>query len=365
MNAGNHAMCIVKELLNLGPFNQLFANAAAGGKPQMQAQLLYSASQLAQASAQTREHAHTSFSTLTQYAAQHPVAGQTVAFSPSFYDPQVSTLAAAAGTGVCGHYATMTAILTAQALHRQGLPFEVLVCALSGQIDQDTGENAPHSVAFVRAPGDSNNAHAVALDSWVQNSAARPLSDTNYPKERAWGFDEYELRIVMREPGSTPEVHVRNPRAGNHQPIPFGDLPTENVYRAVQGSMSAADFESFVAKNPTASDLSALQKWTTDTVTQQTIFGDQGGAISRHAETLRYYNLYQQERNADADAPTLYKSHSGSLTVEADEITFAGAVGLPVALHVQNAADQNALTLEPTRLDPVRAARKPEPPQNS
>jgi hypothetical protein len=360
MNVGNDAMRTVKEILSLGPTNQLFANAATGGTPQIHSQLLYSAQKLAQAPDTARENAHTSFNIFTQYAAQHLVAGQIVASSPSFYDPQLSTLAAAAGTGICNNYATMTAILTAQALHQQGQPFEVLVCALWGDVDTATGENAPHAVALVRAPGESGNAQTVALDSWVQNSAARPLADTNYPRDRAWGTDEYDIKIVMNAPGSTPEVHVRNPKTGEHQPIAFNELPTESVYRAVQGSMSAADFESFVGQNPTASAMSALQDWAKNTATQQAIFGDQGRKISRHAEALRYYHMYQQEGNATLDAPTLYKSPSGSLAVEVPSITFPGAVGLPVERQVQDAADQNALTLEP-----VRATQKPEPPQNS
>jgi hypothetical protein len=347
LEVGRQVMEMVKhEFMPMGPTNQLFANAASLGAPAKAAELVGEAESFVfdnQAGA-----APDSGNIFAMYAAQHPVVSQISPAVLSPLDPQMTPLHVAAGTGACNEYAAVTAVLTAQALAKLNQPFDIKVVQLPVEMDPQTGVNAPHVFTTVQPPRAKGGTDAVALDAWTQASAPRLLEHTNYPAHRPVNFSQAPgMRIVKTHANATPRVFVVDAQAMKMKELPFSAVPTEADYRKAHGTLTTQDFEAFVRAQPESSQV--LAQWHEITDDIEATFAQGGAHIANSPEKMMGADMYQQESNADEQAPTVYKTPSQRRTATTQPVQFASAASVPVQPNVQAAAQQTALTVQGQR----------------
>jgi hypothetical protein len=346
MKTGNAVMATVKALLPLGPVNQIFSNV----DPNSPGRARLAAATLGEANAVLLPQlAKSHHKVMAQYVASHPLLKAVNPSVAELEDPQLLKLAVASGTGVCNVYACLTALLTAQALYKQGKPFEILVVTVEGPKGADPGLNAPHAFTVVRPVGDDRNAQAVVLDSWVQNSVSRPLMHTSYGNSKHIHFSKPELKIVNLQDGTAPQTQFFDRYGQPHANLDFATLPTQDDYRAVQGAMSRQHIESFIESSPQREELSA--QWQADVAQVQNLYADGGAMIATAPRDAFGLSVFQAANNAAPDAPTLYRTPCASQTLDVNlsTSTFPGAAGIPVAPNVQETANQYARTTAPQR----------------
>jgi hypothetical protein len=345
MQVGNAVMSTVKELLPLGPGNQIFANAdpTHPGRAFMGEQI---SSRIAVAI--SPRFGENKENLLSEYAEKHPLVKELSPFVYESTDPNLAKLVVAAGTGGCNTFAGLTAVLMAQALHAKGKSFEVLVVQQHPDDDTaETGLNATHTFALVRPFNDHYNEQAIVLDSWVQNSASRPVAHTVYGGKMNIKWDAPIVKIVSAADGQAPKAQFWEGSSRGRVDVDFSALPQEADYRAVQGLISREAVESFIENHPKRKEF--FGQWSSFAAEIANLYANSGATIANNPEKLRRLETYQAEHDAVPQAPTLYRTYSGSQTVDAGTITFPGAAGIPVSRQVQAAADQNALTTASVR----------------
>jgi hypothetical protein len=347
IDVGNAVMAKVKTLLPLGPSNQLFSNLDPEflGRAHLAGTLISSAF-----STVFPPFWGVSDGVLGAYTDTHPLVSHTEFDVPGTHDPNLLKLAVAGGTGGCDSYASLTALLAAQALHAQGASFEILVVGMGDETDDSytqKGLNAPHMVAVVRPIGDHHNAQAVVLDSWVQNSAAKPLAHTLYGENNSIQWESARIKIKSERRGRGAQMQLKDPLSGGYFNVNFLNQPQEVDYRAVQGTLSLASLNSHIENSSQQEAFSA--EWAQHAAEIQSLYAD-GGSTLAHAEAHQLKRqTFQTEHNAAPGAPTVYRTPSASRISEVRTSTFPGHAGQPVARHLQAAADQHLMTVAAQR----------------
>jgi hypothetical protein len=367
LQAGQAALTKVKNLLDLGPANQLFAVAASQGEPLLAKELSNEACNQAMA---RRFEARfeglglfqkPSVDVTSLFVAQHPSVKQVkpVAEAPDT-DPQLLKLAVAARTGLCTEYAALTAVLLAQEPGLKNQPFEILVCGcakVSAQVlrlnwDKNgvgaRGVGSPHVVTLLRQPGtsDADHANTVVLDAWTQQSAARLLTDTNYPADRPFEARGPFMRIIKYSADATPQISVRSDQSGVMHSVAFEQLPSLNDYRSVHGALMPQDLDDFIQQHHSEVALQpSMREWSRISADVSQEFFGPVDAIAQNTELLQERELHHKVDNAAADAAALYKSPSGSQLFEPVAITFPSSAATLLSPVAQAHAERNALTL--------------------
>jgi hypothetical protein len=363
LQAGQTTLAKVKELLDLGPANQLYAMAASQGEALLIRDLSVQAREQAIQKQMERLGLIQEISTdmATVFLASHPLTHQVERVSHSVdIDPQLLKMPVAARTGLCMEYAALTALLLMQEAELAHQPFEILVCSLADPsvdalLSGDKRIGKPHCATLLRPPGtaDTDHANTVVLDGWQQEAPARLLSDTDYPKDRPFRTDMPFVHIIKNKAEDWPRVSVQSDHTLHRHDVALEELATFDDYRAVHGSLQLQDFKEFIKQNRHQPTLQAsANEWECIAAGVSQSFFQPAEEIAQSTQLLELYELYQQVNNAAENAPSLYRSRSGNRLFEPTAVTFPSpaATRLSPAAHAN--AQQHVLRVATTRPAP-------------
>jgi hypothetical protein len=366
LKTASAALAEARQLLDLGPQNQLFSLVAQRGRQQACGLIKHKIELEAQSLA-----GHYQDSASGSAAAQLAIGYMTqkkvptvAASAGTVYEPGLIGINAGFRTGACTDYAFVAMLCAMQSMLRARRPFELRLVQLGDRHEDDVwipgrAWNADHVVAVLGMPGVNGPEELVLIDPWVERARPVLLSEVQYASgERPWNLDQPLVSVAFdgRQLLASARDDEGDPRSRRR--VDITTWPTPQRLHALQGTLSSQELlrhleagrvehearGNHVAASDVVAFIEELQEHEAESAQ---LFDPDAKPWKADSKPLLDVPVYQMDQVPGSGHAQLYRTSSGSESLAVDEQVFSGDPGTALSPRSRADAQDRVATLDP------------------
>jgi hypothetical protein len=375
LRTASTAIEAARDLLDLGPSNQLFSLLARRGAQTVVSMVKDKLELEAQSLAGHYDD-----------SASGSAAGRLVidymnrkniptvnATTGNVYEAGLISINAGFRTGACTDYGFVAMLAAMKELLAARQPFELRLVSLGDRHEDDLWRpgqpwNADHSAVLLSTPGARNPDEFVLMDAWVERARPVLLSEAAYAGgTRPWNLDQ--SIISVRFDGSRLRADARDDMGDpdSRRPVNIRAWPTIDRLRAIKGTLSmpelhdhleaGLDDQTAKGNDAAAADIRTfIDELRDDQAGNHALFDPGFKRWKADSAPLLDMPIYQVERVPGEIKAALYRTASGSQTFDVGEHEFVGDPGAALSPTSRSDTRGKVAVLDPPPLHPDEPA---------